>query len=110
MAFRVRITPSAKHQLDMYVRYTKNVLKNCQAAHAIIDDAEKTKKVLSEVALSMKLCEHPVLKQCGYRKIAFTKHSFFMIYRVIGNTVIVEGMYHELQDYEGVFINGMKLK
>ena len=32
----------------------------------------------------------------------FEKHKFLMIYRIEGNQVIVDGMFHELQDYDGI--------
>lgn len=33
-----------------------------------------------------------------------------MVYRIDGNMVIVDAMYHELQDYESVFAQKMHLK
>ena len=103
MAYRVIITPPAKHQLEMYISYTLSELKNMQAACAISDDARETKKRLSNVAGSLALCEDAVLAQNGYRRIMFAKHDFFMIYRIDNGVAIVEAMYHELQDYESVF-------
>ncbi len=32
-----------------------------------------------------------------------------MIYRIEGNKVIVDGMFHELQDYEGIFVRKFHL-
>lgn len=110
MAYNVIITPPAKHQLDMYIAYTLSEFKNLQAARAIRDDARETKKRLSNTASSLALCEDEVLAKNGYRKIMFAKHDFFMIYRIDNDTVIVDAMYHELQDYESVFANRMQLK
>ncbi len=64
-----------------------------------------TKQHLANVAASLKLCDNPVLASYGYRKIHFAKHNFVMLYRIEGKTVIVDGMFHELQDYEGIFTN-----
>ena len=44
MAYRVIIMPPAKRRLDMYVGYTIEKLNNRQAAKAILDDAQATKK------------------------------------------------------------------
>lgn len=110
MTYRIVITPYAKHQLEMYVAYTATKLKNKQAAKAIMDDAKVTKERLSNVANSLPFCEDETLANYEYRKILFAKHDFFMIYRIDGNKVIVEAMYHELQDYESLFINKTKLK
>ena len=110
MAYRVIITPPAKHQLEMYIAYTVSEFKNLQAARAIRDDARETKKRLINVAGSLALCENEVLAQNGYRRILFAKHDFFMVYRIDNNMVIVDAIYHELQDYESVFIQKMNLK
>ena len=36
----------------------------------------------------------------GLHKIGFENHRYLLVYRVKGSQVIVEGIYHELQDYE----------
>ena len=46
----------------MYVNYTIEKLKNRQAAKAILEDARSTKKRLSIMADSLKMCDDPVLK------------------------------------------------
>lgn len=76
MAYRVIITPPAKHQLEMYIAYTISEFKNIQAARAIREDARRTKKRLSDVAEKLVLCENEILAQNGYRKIMFDKHDF----------------------------------
>lgn len=94
----------------MYVCYTAETLKNKQAAKEILADAKETKRRLSEVAFSLPICDNPVLAKYGYRKIKFAKHRYIMIYRIENNAVIVEGMFHELQDYEGIFTNEIHLR
>lgn len=110
MAYKVIITIHAKRQLESYIAYTLSVFKNHQAAQAIRDDARKTKKRLSDVAASLSLCNNMILAKYGYRRILFSKHDYFMVYRIENNTVIVDAMYHELQDFESVFIKTMHLK
>ena len=39
MAYKVIITPPAKHQLEMYIAYTLSEFKDLQAARSIRDDA-----------------------------------------------------------------------
>jgi plasmid stabilization system protein ParE len=95
MAYKVIVMPPAKRRLEQYVRYTLEELNNRQAAKAILDDAKETKARLSYLAATLKICDNPTLA---------------MIYRIDGDTVIVDGMFHEMQDYEGVFVNEMKLK
>lgn len=110
MAYKVIIMPTAKRQLDSYVKYTVEELKNKDAAKAILKDAKETKKRLSQIADSLKICDDPLLAKYEYRKIEFLKHRFMMIYRIQDGKVIVDGMFHELQDYEGVFASKMHLK
>lgn len=110
MAFKVIILPLAKQNLKRYIRYTAIVLQNKQAATSIRDDARDTKKQLSKIADILPLCPDPVLAKLGYRKISFRKHDFFMIYRIDGNTVVVESMYHTLQDYESIFLEHINQK
>ena len=43
-------------------------------------------------------------------ELFFDKHDYFMVYRVEGKKVIVDAMYHELQDYESVFADQMNLE
>jgi plasmid stabilization system protein ParE len=109
MAYKVIIMPPAKRRLDVYVQYTLEELKNRQAAKAILEDAKETKRRLSEVADSLKICDDPLLAKYEYRKISFLRHRFMMIYRIQDGIVIVDGMFHELQDYEGIFADEMHL-
>ena len=110
MAYRVVITPVAKRQLDQYVGYTASILKNRTAAKRILEDAKQTKKRLADVAESLALCPNELLAKYGYRRVFFDKHDYFMVYRVEGKKVIVDAMYHELQDYESVFADQMNLE
>ena len=109
MAYKVIILPPAKRNLKRYIQYTAIVLHNKEAALSIRNDALKTRERLSEIADVLPLCTDPTLAQLGYRKISFRKHEFFMIYRIEGNTVMVESMYHELQDYESAFTESLKI-
>lgn len=109
MVYKVIIMPPAKRRLDMYVNYTIEKLKNRQAAKAILADARTTKKRLSIMADSFKICEDPLLKKYEYRKIMFERHKFLMIYRIQDNQVIVDGMFHELQDYSWILTKELHL-
>ena len=109
MAYKVIIMPPAKRRLDMYVYYTIETLRNRQAAKAILADARATVRRLSRVADSLKICDNPILAKYEYRKIRFEKHDFVMIYRIQDGQVIVDEMFHELQDYDGIFTNELHL-
>ena len=65
-----------------------------------LDDFEETKDMLSKVASSLKYCDNPKLNELGYRRINFTYHRYFMLYRIENDVVIIDNIFHELQDYE----------
>lgn len=103
MDYKVLITPDAEEDLDRYVRYLLFEKKNEQAAKNLLDDFEETKRQLSRAAGSMAYCQNVRLKEFGYKRINFWKHKYFMLYRVEDNIVIVDNIFHELQDYENKF-------
>lgn len=104
MVYKVVITPVAEHHLEMYVSYTLFTFKYKEYARAIIKDAKATKRRLAKIATTIPLCPNEELAKLGYRKISFSKHDFFMVYRIDGDTAVVEAMYHDLQDYENLFM------
>ena len=110
MGYKVIIMPPAKRRLEMYVYYTIETLRNRQAAKAILADAKAAAKRLEIVAGSLPLCDNPTLAKYEYRKIRFEKHDFLMVYRIHEGQVIVDGMFHELQDYEGIFAKELHLE
>lgn len=103
MVYNVVITETAARQFDKYIAYVVYTLKNKQAARNIIQDFHRTQKELSLTAHSIKLLDDCDLRQRGYRKINFQKHNYIMLYRIDGNTAVVDGIYHCLQDYENIF-------
>ena len=55
---------------------------------------------MTNVAGSLKLCDNPKLRELGYRRIKFLSHRYFMLYLIKNDTVYVDNIFHELQDYE----------
>lgn len=102
MDYKVIVSELAEAQLDRIVFYILNDLNNIQAANSVLEDAEQIKLQLSHVAGSLKLCDHPRLSELGYRIIHFKHHQYNMVYRIQDDIVYVEGVYHDLQDYENI--------
>ncbi|MCM1153718.1 MAG: type II toxin-antitoxin system RelE/ParE family toxin [Roseburia sp.] len=102
MDYEVILTYPAKAQLDHAVNYILCEFENEQAARSVIADAEDTRLRLSHVAGSLKLCDDPKLRALGYRTIHFKHHKYFMLYRIEGDKVYVDGVYHDSQDYENI--------
>lgn len=101
MGYKIVLLEDAEEDLDRFVSYLLFKKKNEQAARNLLDDFEATKVSLSYVAGSLKLCDNPRLRILGYRRINFLSHRYFMLYRVENDTVFVDNIFHELQDYEG---------
>lgn len=100
MEYKVIITSDAENDLDGFIKYLLFEKKNEQAASSVLNDFQATVKSLSQVAESLKLCDNPKLKSLGYRRINFLSHRYFMLYRIDEDKVIVDSIFHELQDYE----------
>lgn len=102
MDYRIVMTEDAEKDLDNFISYLIFDKNNIQAAKNLLDDFEKTKISLSKVAGSLKLCDNSKLNKLGYRRINFMAHRYFMLYRIEENTVFVDNIFHELQDYENM--------
>lgn len=100
MDYKIKLTEDAEQDLDRYLNYLLFVKKSEQAASYLLDDFEATLLSLLKVAVSLKLCDNPRLKELGYRRINFLSHRYFILYRVEDNIVIVDNIFHELQDFE----------
>lgn len=100
MDYKVVMMEGAEEDLERFVTYILFEKKSEQAAENLLNDFEATKVSLSRVAGSLKLCDNPRLKELGYRRINFLSHRYFMLYRIEENTVFVDNIFHELQDYE----------
>lgn len=100
MDYKIVVTEDAEEDLERYVRYLLFVKENMQAAKNLLDDFEATKICLSSVAGSLRLCDNPKLKKQGYRRINFLSHRYFILYRIEDAIVLIDNIFHELQDYE----------
>lgn len=103
-AFEVIFSADADEQLQNILDYLFFDLDNAQAAYNVEQDMKQTIKMLSHIAGSLKLCENPRLRGLGYRTIHLKRHNYFLLYQVEGNTVYVEAVYHDLQNYEDIFL------
>lgn len=94
------ITKDAEEDLERFVCYLIVEKKNLQAAQNLLNDYDATIESLKHVAGSLKLCDNPKLHQLGYRRINFLNHRYFLLYRIENNVVLVDNVFHDLQDYE----------
>lgn len=103
MEYKVILSAEAQEHFRRIIHYLIYELQSDQAASRVTDDMEKTIAKLSDVADSLKLCEHPRLRALGYRTIHFRRHKYFMLYKIAGSEAHVLGIFHDLQDYDNIF-------
>lgn len=103
MEYEVILSAEAQEHFRRIIHYLIYELQSNQAASGVTDDMEETILRLSDVAGSLKLCEHPRLRALGYRTIHFRRHKYFMLYKIAGREAHVLGIFHDLQDYESIF-------
>lgn len=104
MGYKIVLMRDAEEDLDRFVTYHLLEKKSEQAARNLLNDFEETKASLTNVAGSLKLCDNPKLRELGYHGINFLSHRYFMLYRIENDTVYVDNIFHELQDYENKMI------
>lgn len=100
MEYKVVLTSHAKMQFRKIIDYLLYELENQQAAANVMDDFDDTIARLSHAAGSLKLCDDKVLRARGYRTIHFKWHRYLMVFTLDENVAYIEGIYHDLQDYE----------
>lgn len=100
MDYKVIFTENAMEDMDSIAEYLLFHLRNKQAANHFIDSVENGKFVLSNSAESFQLCLNPRLRSKGYRRLNLDKTKYFLLYRTENSIVFIDGIYHQLQDYE----------
>ena len=104
MDYKVVLTEDAENDFERHIKYLIDVKLNIQAARNVANDFEETKDILSKVASSIQLCTNPRLNKLGYRRINYRRHDYFMLYRIVDGMVIVDNIFHFLEDYENKMI------
>lgn len=97
--YRVMLTQDAEEDLNAFLDYLVRKKRNPDAAIRLIDDFERALVGLAHIAGSLKLDDDPKLARMGYRRIHLDRHNYFMLYRVVDDTAIVDRVFHDRQDY-----------
>lgn len=100
MDYKVVVTKDAQEDLERFVKYLIFEKESMQAAQNLLNDYDATIESLRHVAGSLKLCDNPRLRQQEYHRINFLNHRYFILYRIADGNVIIDNIFHELQDYE----------
>ena len=104
--YRVEITDRAQEHFRGHIGYIIYKLRNPDAAWKLRDSLELAIDELSRQPESAPACIDPALKVFGYRKKRIPDSRYICLYRFHDDCVWVEGIYHELQDYENLFATG----
>ena len=98
--YKVLNTPDLEKQVKTYIHYIARDLGNPDAANRVWKDYKETRKSLRKNAGSLPDPESNRLKQLGLKRINFNAHDYFLLFRVMDDTVIVTNMFHFKEDYE----------
>lgn len=104
MDYKVVVSIDAEQDFENYLQYLLYEKKSEQAARNFIADFNATKSILANIAASLKYCDNPKLKELGYKRINFLKHKYFMLFRIEDDIVIIDNIFHALQDYENYLV------
>ena len=100
MQYRIEISELAEKQYDNILNYLLNRKKNPQVVSNVMEDFDYTVGQLKSKADVFGYCRDERLRAMGFQKLHFKSHRYLFVYRIQSDRVIIEGMYHELQDYE----------
>jgi len=95
MAYNIKLTASAERDTDEILSYIVEDLCNPQAAGHLLDEITKTYQVLAENPMIYPACSQPLLKH--FRKVVVMR--YVIIYRIQEDTVYVERLFSQLEDY-----------
>lgn len=100
MDYKVVVIRDAEEDLERFIKYLITEKESMQAAENVLNDYDATIESQKHVAGSLKLCDNLRLRHLEYHRINFLNHRYFMLYRIVDDTVFVDNVFHELQDYE----------
>ena len=96
--WKVVATDDVREDLDDFVCYLLVEKLNLQAASALLDDYDETIEELSYTAGPLRSLDDPELRD--YHKIRLKRHNYYLLYRLVGETAVVDHMFHDLQDMD----------
>lgn len=99
--YKISVSPDAKEDLRNALRYLKYRLKNPQVARNVMDDYIETRKLLSRSAGSIQAPDSAsILGSRNLKRINFSQHDYFLLFRIEGEQVIITNLFHNMEDFE----------
>lgn len=102
MTYKIIVTRQARIQLDRCIHYISKDLRNPVDAKNVLNDFLRTMSSLTQIAGSLPYLLDEELASAGYKKLQFEKHRYLLIFRIVDDSVVIEAVYHTLQDYENL--------
>ena len=103
MAYKVRITDSAKAELEEIVAYFVNTLCNPKAAVSLLEDFNEQKSYLYDAPYTFSLCPILSLQNKGYHRFIF-KQNYIALYLIEEDenkkVVTIMHIFNAKRDYE----------
>lgn len=96
MGYSVIILDTAQSEYESIVSYLAGSLQNKSAAQNFMAEFERQIEFITEQPFLRPLSHLPELAARGYRKAPINK--YVMLYKVIGQTIIVAHVFHQTQD------------
>ena len=97
--YRIIVTVTARKQLRQAVSYIAKHLKNPQAAQSVFDDFHNTIQTLTYLADTIVEPRYELLQDNGLKRLNLQHHSYFILFKVIKDTVYVTNVFHFKEDY-----------
>ena len=102
----VELTDRAQDHFRGHIGYILDHFKNPDAAWELYDAFIQAQNELADHPETAPLCTDPALSAFNYRRKMILNTRYLCICRIEGDIVWIEGVYHELQDYENLFRTG----
>ena len=106
MAYQYRISPRAEKSFRdclEYLLYKVGGTGNIQAGQNFLNDFQRTVAQIKDNANSYPICEGEKLQSLCIRKIHFKHMKYKIFFHLDKQTVVIDLICHDLQDYENLF-------
>ncbi len=100
MDYEVVLTEDAKADLDNITEYYSSKFFGTHSINKLLKDFENTRMYIRDNPKAFQICNNTKLQEAGYRMIRFSKHKYFLLYRIKGNIVFIDAIFYESQNYE----------
>ncbi len=97
MAFEIEVAQTATIEIANIVSYLRNTLRSEQAANNFLNELDRQTDIISGMPEIYAVSTLDIVREFGYR-VAYV-NKYVLLYDFDGEKVIVEHVFHSLQDY-----------